>query len=151
MKSVERGNSMIIIDASVYFPLILKGGDRLVTALRKHEFTILDLTIYEACNAAWKSHVIYQILDHDAATQVCIVAKELAERLHIFSFHTLNFESAMKIAIENKIAVYDSAYIFLATYTKSPIATEDRDILRVAPKYGIEVLRYNEMSEILFS
>lgn len=86
---------MIIIDASVYFPLILKGGDRLVIALRKHEFTILDLTIYEACNAAWKSHVIYQILDHDAATQVCIVAKELAERLHIFSFHTLNFESAM--------------------------------------------------------
>lgn len=55
MKNVRRSsNVMYVIDASIYAPLIAIGGKDLVKAIRELGFVLLDLTVYEVCNAFWK-------------------------------------------------------------------------------------------------
>ncbi len=51
----------------------------------------------------------------------------------------------MKIAIENNITFYDASYIALARVLQARLASEDEDILNVAPRYGIEVVRLREL------
>ena len=55
----------------------------------------------------------------------------------------------MKIAIENNIAFYDASYIALARELKTSIASENHDILTVAPKYNVRVIRLNELINML--
>jgi predicted nucleic acid-binding protein len=67
MRIARRGKDMIILDASVYTPLLTKAGGKLVKLAKHYAFAILDLTIYEACNAFWKLCVKHKILNpHDA-------------------------------------------------------------------------------------
>jgi len=53
----------------------------------------------------------------------------------------------MEIAIENSITFYDSSYIALAQKLRAPIASEDSDILRVAPRYRIDVVGFDQLLE----
>jgi len=138
-----------IIDASVYAPLIVIYGRDLIEKLRKIEFIILDLTVYESCNAFWKEHMKFHKISRDEALIACKVVKALTRYMILYKVIDLNIEEAMKIAIENNITFYDSSYIALALKLKSPIISEDRDIISTAPKYGVEVVRLNQIINIL--
>ena len=52
MKNVRGGSvNVYVVDASVYAPLVVLFGRGLIEALRKTRIAILDLTVYESCNA----------------------------------------------------------------------------------------------------
>jgi len=134
-----------IIDASAYAPLIVIYGKDLIEKLRKIEFVILDLTIYESCNAFWKEHAKLHRISRDEALIACRAVKALTRYVTLYRVIDLNVEEVMGIAIENNITFYDSSYIALALKLKSPIISEDRDIIAVAPKYGVKVIRLNQI------
>jgi len=52
---LTEGAGKIVVDASVLAPLILLSGRQLLSKLRRHRVAMLDLTVYEACNAYWKA------------------------------------------------------------------------------------------------
>lgn len=45
-----------VIDASVYVPLVIRLRVKLIDYMKKLEFHILDLTLYEVLNGLWKEH-----------------------------------------------------------------------------------------------
>ncbi|MEM0048507.1 MAG: type II toxin-antitoxin system VapC family toxin [Ignisphaera sp.] len=61
----------------------------------------------------------------------------------------LDVEEVMRIAIENNITFYDSSYIALAQKLKAPISTEDKDIISVAPRYGVKIIRLHELMDLI--
>ena len=140
---------MYVIDASVYAPLIITYGGDLVEKLRKIKSVILDLTLYEACNVFWKEHAKLRKVSEEEAITACKAAKALSRYITLYSVTDLDVAEVMEIAIENGITFYDASYIALARKLKASIASEDRDILTVAPKYGIRAVKLNELANIL--
>ncbi len=151
MKNARTGRVRMtcIIDASVYVPLVLTFGKKLVKAFKKTKIVLLDLTVYEACNAFWKGHVKLNMISKDEALAACTAARMLAKHAAVYKIGDLNVEETMKIAVENNITFYDASYISLAILVKAPIASEDEDILEVAPKYNVRVMRLEEVKRVL--
>jgi len=138
-----------VLDASVYAPLITTVGAPLLEAALKLEFTILDLTIYEACNAFWKACTKLRKMSEGEAREACRAAKLLADRLKTYRCEDLDFDKVVAVAIEEGVTVYDAAYVVLASTLRAPLASEDRDIKRVAPKYGVEVVGLEELLRMM--
>uniref|UniRef100_A0A7J2U511 PIN domain-containing protein n=1 Tax=Ignisphaera aggregans TaxID=334771 RepID=A0A7J2U511_9CREN len=81
--------------------------------------------------------------------ELCKLAKNLATRLKIYNFSDIDVEKAMTIAIDNNITVCDATYIALAQSIRATVATEDSDIIRVAPRYGITTLRLEDIFKLI--
>ncbi len=140
---------MYVLDASVYAPLILQYGARLIGMLRKVEVATLDLAVYETCNVFWKQHVKVRRISRDEAMVACRVSKALTRYVTVYKVIDLDVEETIKIAIDNNITFYDASYITLARELGAPIATEDKDVKNVAPDYNIKVLDFHQLMSIL--
>ena len=140
---------MYVLDASVYAPLILQYGAKLIKRLREMKITTLDLAIYEACNVFWKQHTKAHKIDRNEAIVACKVSKALTRYIILYKITDLDIEEAVKIAIDNNITFYDASYIALAKKLNTPIATEDKDIKSAAPNYNIKVLNLQQLINIL--
>ena len=140
---------MYVIDASALAPLIVVCGGNLVRSLKKNDFAVLDLTVYEVCNAFWKMCRKLRRIDEAEAAYACAASRHLARFVKLYRVTDLDVEKTMEIAVENNITFYDSSYIALASELNAPIASEDKDILTVAPKYGIKVVRLPELIKSL--
>ncbi len=150
MKNVRRGSIVVyVVDASVYAPLIAICGKDLVRAVRELEFVLLDLTVYETCNAFWKEYVKLRKISRDEAIQACLASKSLTQYAKLYRITDLDVKKVMRIAVENNITFYDSSYIALAQKLKAPISSEDQDIVSIAPKYGIKVIRLHELTNMI--
>ena len=140
---------MYVLDASVYAPLILQYGARLIGMLMKVEVATLDLAVYETCNVFWKQHVKVRRISRDEAMVACRVSKALTRYVTVYKVIDLDVEETIKIAIDNNITFYDASYITLARELGAPIATEDKDVKNVAPDYNIKVLDFHQLMSIL--
>ena len=150
MKSVKKGDNILyVIDASIYAPLIAICGKDLVKAIRELEFVLLDLTVYEACNAFWKEYRKLRKISRDEAIKACMVSKALTQYTKLYRVTDLDVGKVMELAVENNITFYDSSYIALAQKLKAPISSEDQDIVAIAPRYGIKVIRLRELMNLI--
>jgi len=140
---------LIVLDASAYAPLLIKLREKMLEAMKKYSFVILDLTIYEVCNAFWKEHVKLHVISYDEALRACTAAWMLAKSAIVHRFEEINFTLVTKIAVEENITVYDASYIVLALTLNAPLASEDKDVLNTAPKYKVKVLRLKELLELV--
>ena len=138
-----------VLDASVYVPLITVVGAPLLEAALRLDLVILDLTIYEACNAFWKACMKLRKMSKEEAIKACRVAKLLADRLKTYRYEDLDFDKMIAMAIEDDVTVYDAAYVVLASMLRAPLASEDGDIKRIAPKYGVEVVGFDELLKMI--
>jgi predicted nucleic acid-binding protein len=62
---------LYILDASVYVPLIATIGTCLLKITKGINFIILDLTIYETCNAFWKLWIKLHKISKKEAIKAC--------------------------------------------------------------------------------
>jgi len=137
------------VDASVLAPLLLTVGGKLVYALRKIEFNILELTIYEVCNAFWKECTKLGRLSVDEVIEACDLMASLIKFMKVWSISEIGTVTIQRIAIDTNITFYDASYIHLARKLNFPIATEDSDIISVAPKYNVELLRLKDTLNLM--
>ncbi len=140
---------MYVVDASVFAPLLILCGGRLVRVMRRVKFVLLDLTIYEVCNVFWKECVKFHRISMDEANSVCKISKALTRYADLHKITDLDVELILKIAVENNITFYDASYIALAHKLKVSIASEDYDIISVAPKYNVRVLKLHEFMKLI--
>jgi predicted nucleic acid-binding protein len=73
------------------------------------------------------------------------LAKNFATRLKIYEFSDIGIEKAVTIAMDNNVTVYDATYIALAQSIRVALATEDSNIIQVAPRYEIITLRLEDI------
>ena len=135
---------MYVVDASVYVPLVLLSGRELVKAMNRIKFVVLDLTLYEACNAFWKECMKLRRISVDEGISACKASKALARYAHLYRITDLNVEDVARVAVEDGITFYDASYVVLAREIRAPVVSEDEDIIAVAPKYGVKAIRLRE-------
>jgi predicted nucleic acid-binding protein len=138
-----------VLDASVYAPLLILLGPRMLNKPRDLEFVILDLTVYEACNAFWKEHRKLRRITAEEAAEACSLASSVSKYLKLYRVDSLDTAKVMQIAVENNMTFYDAAYIMLAADIGAAVASEDRDILSTAPRYNIKTLRLRDVESLL--
>ena len=138
-----------VLDASVYAPLLILLGRRILNTPDNVELALLDLTVYETCNAFWKEHRKLHRITAEEAVEACSLAASVAKYLKLYRVDGLDTARVMHIAIENNMTFYDAAYITLAADIGATVASEDRDILSAAPRYNIRTLRLKDIENIL--
>ncbi len=140
---------MIVMDASVYAPLLVSCGEALIEAAKRLKLSALDLTVYEVCNTFWKEHIKFKRMERSEAIEACKVAKALTKYVKTYRIESLDTAKIMEIALDNNITFYDSAYVALALETRAVLASEDKDIIRAAPRYGIKIVRLQELLQTI--
>ncbi len=140
-----KDSRVYVLDASVYAPLIVVKGSELLELIKNNSIAVLDLTVYETCNVFWKEHVKLHRITREEALKTCRVAKKLALRAQLYSIGDLDAERVMEIAVNSNITFYDASYVALAERLGAVVASEDRDILRAAPDYGLETARLTDL------
>lgn len=73
------------------------------------------------------------------------LAKNFTTRLKIYEFSDIGIEKAVTIAMDNNVTVYDATYIALVQSIRVALATEDSNIIQVAPRYEIITLRLEDI------
>ena len=140
-----------MLSMPVSMHLVAVCGRGLVRAVKEHGFVLFDLIVYETCNAFWKEHIKFHRISREDAIRACTASKALARYARLYSIADLEVEEVMKIAVENNTTFYDSSYIALARQLGAPIASEDRDIIAVAPKYGLKTIRLRSLMGLVES
>ncbi len=95
----------------------------------------LDLSIKEVANALWKKVSNTEITLADAQDILNDLIKSETIKMEDQNPY---LPSALKLAVENKITVYDALFIELARSTKTDLVTSDRTQAEIAKKEGIE-------------
>ncbi len=137
-----------LLDASALVELFLKlDAKSLLEILRKS--CILDLTIYEFCNALWKLAKIKKLITKDAAIAGAeLLEKVIAGKMLEVSSGTAKLRDLMDKALRSGMNIYDSAYIHIADKRKVVLVTEDSGLYTNAKEvFGIEVIRVRELLE----
>ncbi len=146
---MTEGAGKIVVDASVLAPLILLSGRQLLSKLRRHRVAMLDLTVYEACNAYWKACLKLKSISEENALKASTATLIAARACEIHRFDELDLKEVERIALNTGTTFYDASYLVLAKTLKAKLATEDRDLLKEAPRHGVDTLRLEELTETL--
>lgn len=102
---------MIVVDASSLAKYILReeGWESVKTYLSK-ELCSLDLALLEVSNAIWKHHILHAKISLNEALFMFNALEKLKDVL-IFESPASYLAEAEKIAINERISVYDAAYL----------------------------------------
>ncbi len=129
---------MIILDASALYPLAkLSSTDpsSIAERLLREEAAVLDLTLYEAANAALIES--RRGLVRDPAGLVAAVSK-LASSIKIIRVDYRDVAEIVGLADELGLTVYDAAYVYYAKRYGAKLVTSDQEILGKAGDVAIE-------------
>ena len=113
---------MILYDTSYLFEEVMNG--------KIPEGFILDLTLYEFANVLWKNLVLKKKGSLEEVTEIMNFLSDL--NLKIIRPEKEEFPEILKIAVENKITVYDAAYIYMARKRNLVFKTLDKKLQRVS-------------------
>ncbi len=135
---------MIVLDASAFVKLTIdeSGSDFVrrkidLEAKRGEPIYAPDIALAEAMNAIWKYSSLKgqkNVDPHKTLADLMLIW----DKLTIVDTETLA-SIAMKIAIENRITIYDALYAALSKLNRAPLLTFDRYLKSKAGKIGIEL------------
>jgi predicted nucleic acid-binding protein len=124
---------LIVFDSNIYASIIVRDRfcNKCQGLVRKHVSTgiaTVDLAYVETASALWKS---IAILDRIPADEAKLRVEALKRLLHVTStIHASEeiLEPSIRVAIQNRITVYDALYIALAETLNAKLATTDEEL-----------------------
>jgi predicted nucleic acid-binding protein len=130
-----------VIDASSLAKYVLKeAGWREVRRALEEETVSVDHVLKEVANAVWRKAVILKLEPVEAAwKRLHVLLKLVEEGVIVVEDEQKYLSEAFKIAVENKIAVYDALYLAQAIKLKAALVTSDEKQANVARELGIKV------------
>ncbi len=131
---------MIVIDASALAKYILKEENWFeVSNYLKRGVLSVDHIIKEAGNAIWKHFILRKMIDKDTANDLFkLLFRFIESKVLILEPESKFLESAFKIAIDNKITLYDAIYLAQAKQY-GELLTSDKRQSKIAETLGIKV------------
>jgi len=138
-----------LLDASALVELFLSlKAEELIDMLRR--CCILDLTIYEFCNALWKLARIRKQIDEETA----ITGAELLEKIvsgnmvEVISQWT-SLKTRMRVSLKHYVNAYDISYIHIAKNCNLVLVTGDPGMYTNAKNvFGLDALRVDELLKL---
>ncbi len=98
----------------------------------------LEFVYIETANALWKDNYINKKTNKDSLLKFKAL-KILIEDIIVIHETKYVMEESFKIAIQEKVPIYDILYIELALREKMELLTSDANQAKIAKKYKIEV------------
>lgn len=96
----------------------------------------LDLSIKEVSSALWRKVLNGEVEEQDAEEIVNDLTKAEAIKIESQNDHMLG---AFRIAVKNRITIYDSLHIELAKNTRATLVTSDHRQAEIAREEGVEI------------
>lgn len=124
-----------LLDASAIINIMLSRDD---TPDLLKAWSILDLTAYEVGNAAWRLVHVQKKITGEQACNLLRYFELVRNGVSVLVIDDM--ESVKRIAIDASITYYDSAYISAARKHSLSLVTDDRQLGKVASKFGCTVL-----------
>ena len=120
-----------LMDASALYPLVKRvARDPSLLDGLLGKLVVLDLTLYESCNAAVIEHRRGLIRDPG---RICRLVARLAETVEVVRVKPEWLPGILEVAVEKRLTFYDAAYVYTAALYNHILVTEDNDILRAYP------------------
>ncbi len=137
---------MIVLDANALIKLVMREefSDRAIRKVNKaieggEIVASPEIAFAEALNAIWKHVVFSKEMDKRGATDCMIRLLFIWSKMTRLDTVVLAQE-AMDIAVANRLNVYDSLYVAASKLNNAPLLTFDEEIVKKAPKLGIDTL-----------
>ena len=122
----------LLLDASALYPLVKRvARDPSVVEELLGRLAVLDLTLYEACNAALIEHR-RGLIDNPGV--ICDMLSRLAELVEVIRVRPDWLPGILEVAASKRLTFYDAAYVYTAKLYNYTLVTEDSDILRAYPE-----------------
>ena len=107
---------------------------------------MLDLTMYEVCNAIWKICKLIEKSGKSAALEAVEQAHSLTALMKVVKVESLEgLRGTMNEAIDGNLSFYDSAYLYTARAMKLTLVTEDERLLRRTRAAGVDGVKVNDL------
>ena len=99
----------------------------------------LDLAVYEALNAVWKEYSLIKgsplYLDRDATSKLVNVLREVFDKVIRLASIRGREANVFELAANERITVYDAAYVYYAAENGLALVTNDRRLRERARQY----------------
>jgi len=129
---------VIVVDASALTAFILREDGWRDIAEYLVRAVSIDHLLKEVSNAIWKAYYSEYIGFDDALKAYNILKSMIGRNITLYP-EIEYIDDALKIALENRLTVYDSLYIVLARSMGGTLLTLDDEQAKVATKLGIKV------------
>jgi len=130
-----------VIDSSAIAKFLLKeeGWLRVKGFLLEKPYT-LELAVEEVANAIWRRVMLLSDISVGKAFIILNDLLELKKYLLVVEPQTPYLSQALKIAIENKVTVYDALFIAQALAKQAVLITSDEKQCKLAENLNVETV-----------
>ena len=125
-----------IYDSSALLNLLLSKGSKALPILSKQ--ATLDLAMYELGNSIWKISSLHKKITKEEACKILSVCVRTMEKMEVMRINGIE-DNVKGISLDAKQSFYDSAYVALAQRYNLELVTDDKNLQKVASKYGIPI------------
>ncbi len=132
----------MIIDSSALATVMLheKRAEQIVQMIVEEKPYTLPLAIKETINTAWKCYLRGEITDKDVERITEQLLALINRRALILIEQEAYIAIAARIAVENKITLYDSLFVAAAREKEENLLTLDNKQLEVARRLGVRII-----------
>ena len=131
---------MIVIDASILSKYLLQEPDWEKVKPYIMKGLSLDFVLIEVTNAIWKDNYIHKKKVKDAFDKFNAL-KILFDGVLVIHESKHLMEESFKIAIQERVPIYDILYIVLSLAENLQLLTSDIKQAKIATKYNVDVLQ----------
>jgi predicted nucleic acid-binding protein len=132
---------VFVIDSSTIAKFLLKEEEwRKVKEIIIEKPYTLDLALKEVANAIWRRTILLGNISIEKAFILLDDLLKLKNTLLIVEEQDLYLNQALRIAIENKIPIYDTLFITQAINKQAVLITSDENQYKIAQKLNVKVL-----------
>lgn len=130
-----------VIDSSTLAKFLLKerGWERVEEILLEKPYT-LDLVVKEVVNAIWRRVTLLGDISVEKAFIILNNILELKKSVLRVETQELYISQALKLAIENRITVYDALFITQAMTKQATLITSDEKQYEVAQRLNVNAV-----------
>jgi predicted nucleic acid-binding protein len=128
-----------LFDASALVDLVLDIAPSGVSIEVVYGHNILDLTMYEAGNALWKTGIANDALTDDELEEAVGILGRLNREVTFERVTETGLPSTMGTARETGTTFYDASYLTVAERNDLALITEDRPQRQAATQQGVTV------------
>ena len=135
-----------LFDASALVDLVLDIAPDGVNIEVVYGHHVLDLTMYEASNALWKTGVANDALTDDELREAVGILNRLHREVTFERATETGLRPTMRTARETGTTFYDASYLTVAERNDLALITEDRPQRQAATQQGVTVRSLAELA-----
>ena len=106
---------------------------------------VQQLTVYEVLNALWKENTLLHIASSNEVLKLTKIFLKLLDEMNLLDLSDC-IEDTVRIALSERLTVYDASYIALSKKHGLTLVTEDKKLAKAAKRY-VNAINFEDLIE----